>query len=160
MKRGQPESQHRPLLITALGMMGMGSGLIAGLTWWVYPTLWTQWLWFAGWVTATSGLALLGLLFLHALRSPGPSGPAPEVLLRQGLQIGALAGLLLWFQWGRLLAWPLVLMSLVTFLALEGVWQAWGSLGDGASLLPNGPEPPESPPSTTPAEIPSSDQPS
>ncbi len=114
-----------PVVLSGVAMMVLGTGLMLGLMARVYPTLWARWLWFTGWVTAVSGAALVGLVFLHTLRSPRALRVSPNVLLRQALEAGTMAGVLVWLQWGRLLAWPLVLMAVVTFLALEGTWQAW-----------------------------------
>ncbi len=117
---------RRRLALLALVQMAVGLLLLTGLVMFVYPHLWARALFFVGVVWLGSGGALLGLLFLHALRHPEARANLDlGSFQRQALEIGAFAAFLVWLQWGRLLTLPMVLMAGLLFIALEGLWQAW-----------------------------------
>ncbi len=115
------------LLWVGFGLGVAGWGLMAVLIAWVYPVLWARWLFFAGLIMGVAGPALWGLLFLHALRYPEGLRVLPGTLVRQSLEIGALAAFLVWLQWGRLLTLPLAAIGYLVFLALEGTLSAWAA---------------------------------
>lgn len=125
LRRRASKDLWKGLLWTGLGLSVAGWGLMAALMAWVYPVLWARWLFFAGLIMGVAGPALWGLLFLHALRYPQGLRMVPGILVRQSLEIGALAAFLVWLQWGRLLTLPLAAIGYLVFLALEGTLSAW-----------------------------------
>lgn len=123
----KPRAGWKDLFFVGLGLTVFGLGWMVGLFFWVYPVLWARWLFFASLIMSTSGVALWGLLFLHALRYPQGLRIPAHILMRQSLEVGALAAFLVWLQWGRLLTTPLIIMGILVFLALEGTLNAWTS---------------------------------
>ncbi len=126
----RPTDARKGLLWVGLGLTVVGWSLMAALMAWVYPVLWARWLFFAGLIMGVAGPALWGLLFLHALRYPQGLQVLPGTLVRQSLEIGALAAFLVWLQWGRLLTLPLAAIGYLVFLALEGTLSAWSTTAE------------------------------
>ena len=130
LQRRASKDLWKDLLWVGFGLGVAGWGLMAVLIAWVYPVLWARWLFFAGLIMGVAGPALLGLLFLHALRYPEGLRVLPGTLVRQSLEIGALAAFLVWLQWGRLLTLPLAAIGYLVFLALEGTLSAWSTTAE------------------------------
>jgi len=92
-----PPVPFRPLLIAAVILFVLGTGLFALAVFVLEPTIWPKWLFFFGGTLALTGLALPAAWFLN-LRFPSEPPASGRIILRQAAWVGVFGGIAAWLQ--------------------------------------------------------------